>query len=419
MDVQPRSATGKARILVDELITNGVSHAVLCPGSRSAPLAFALHEAERAGKLQLHVRIDERSAGFLAVGIAKATGVAGDRGLHVRHRGGEPAPRRARSRLRQGAVDRPDRGPAGRDASCGRQPDREPARHARDHDLRSAPRALRERRRDVALARVPGGRPRPGSPSGARQRATRRTAGPRRRHLADVFAARVDAYGLLDDDGGGAAACRPARPDTGRAGRRPAGPARGRGGARLAGHRRADRGGRPARRGPPAGPARFPPRSAPTRWSWSAKPTLARSVRKLLGDTPLVHVVGDAGEWADTQFSAAVATTWLPEGPVDLRWKETWQRAAHLAGETIDGFLAEEGWPTGLHVARDLVGALPPGAALFVGASNAIRDVDFVAPRRNDVRVYANRGWPGSTATPRRRWGWRSPTSRPTHWWVT
>src|SRR5690606_11156919 len=42
------------------------------PGSRSAALAFALYDADRQGRIRLHVRIDERSAGFLALGLAKA-----------------------------------------------------------------------------------------------------------------------------------------------------------------------------------------------------------------------------------------------------------------------------------------------------------------------------------------------------------
>ena len=65
-------STALARTLVDELVRNGVTDAVLAPGSRSAPLAFALHDAD----LRLHVRIDERSAGFLALGLAKASGRA-------------------------------------------------------------------------------------------------------------------------------------------------------------------------------------------------------------------------------------------------------------------------------------------------------------------------------------------------------
>lgn len=42
---------------------------VLCPGSRNAPLAFALQDADAAGRLRLHMRIDERTAGFLAIGL--------------------------------------------------------------------------------------------------------------------------------------------------------------------------------------------------------------------------------------------------------------------------------------------------------------------------------------------------------------
>ena len=65
-------STTQARIVVDELIRGGVRDVVLCPGSRNAPLAFALHDADRAGRLRLHVRIDERTAGFLAIGLAAA-----------------------------------------------------------------------------------------------------------------------------------------------------------------------------------------------------------------------------------------------------------------------------------------------------------------------------------------------------------
>ncbi|MCX2933397.1 2-succinyl-5-enolpyruvyl-6-hydroxy-3-cyclohexene-1-carboxylic-acid synthase [Mycobacterium sp. CVI_P3] len=65
-------STAQARVVVDELIRGGVRDVVLCPGSRNAPLAFALSDADRAGRLRLHVRIDERTAGFLAIGLAVA-----------------------------------------------------------------------------------------------------------------------------------------------------------------------------------------------------------------------------------------------------------------------------------------------------------------------------------------------------------
>jgi len=65
------SSTQLARLVVDELVRHGVREAVLSPGSRSAPLALALHAADAAGRLRLHVRIDERTAGFLALGLAR------------------------------------------------------------------------------------------------------------------------------------------------------------------------------------------------------------------------------------------------------------------------------------------------------------------------------------------------------------
>ena len=61
--------------MVDEFLRCGVTDAVLSPGSRSTPLAMALAVAEARGEIVLHVRLDERSAGYLAVGIAKVTGV--------------------------------------------------------------------------------------------------------------------------------------------------------------------------------------------------------------------------------------------------------------------------------------------------------------------------------------------------------
>jgi 2-succinyl-5-enolpyruvyl-6-hydroxy-3-cyclohexene-1-carboxylate synthase len=65
------ASTALATTLVDELVRCGVRDAVLAPGSRSAPLAFAVHAAQ--DRLRLHTRIDERSAGFLALGIARTS----------------------------------------------------------------------------------------------------------------------------------------------------------------------------------------------------------------------------------------------------------------------------------------------------------------------------------------------------------
>lgn len=65
------AATTMAAALVSALRRGGVTDVVLAPGSRSAALAIACYEADQAGMLRLHVRIDERTAGFLALGLAK------------------------------------------------------------------------------------------------------------------------------------------------------------------------------------------------------------------------------------------------------------------------------------------------------------------------------------------------------------
>ncbi|GAA0622527.1 2-succinyl-5-enolpyruvyl-6-hydroxy-3-cyclohexene- 1-carboxylic-acid synthase [Sporichthya brevicatena] len=64
-------STALARVLADELARCGVTDAVIAPGSRSGPLALAL--LNQTG-LRVHVRIDERSASFLALGLAAASG---------------------------------------------------------------------------------------------------------------------------------------------------------------------------------------------------------------------------------------------------------------------------------------------------------------------------------------------------------
>lgn len=63
-----------ARRLVMHLLGCHATDVVLAPGSRSGPIALALAAADQQGLLRLHVRIDEREAAFLALGMAKASG---------------------------------------------------------------------------------------------------------------------------------------------------------------------------------------------------------------------------------------------------------------------------------------------------------------------------------------------------------
>lgn len=58
------------RVMIDEFIRAGVEHAIVAPGSRNAPIAYAIGDRE---ELKTWSVLDERSAGFFALGIAKST----------------------------------------------------------------------------------------------------------------------------------------------------------------------------------------------------------------------------------------------------------------------------------------------------------------------------------------------------------
>lgn len=61
--------------LLTRFVALGVRDVVVCPGSRSQALALVAADLETRGAVRLHVRVDERSAGFLALGLALESGV--------------------------------------------------------------------------------------------------------------------------------------------------------------------------------------------------------------------------------------------------------------------------------------------------------------------------------------------------------
>ncbi|HRN30434.1 MAG TPA: 2-succinyl-5-enolpyruvyl-6-hydroxy-3-cyclohexene-1-carboxylic-acid synthase, partial [Terrimesophilobacter sp.] len=67
------SATEFALELLTGFVSAGVRDIVVSPGSRSQALALAAAALERVGALNLHVHIDERSAAFVALGLAVET----------------------------------------------------------------------------------------------------------------------------------------------------------------------------------------------------------------------------------------------------------------------------------------------------------------------------------------------------------
>ncbi|MDR6200527.1 2-succinyl-5-enolpyruvyl-6-hydroxy-3-cyclohexene-1-carboxylate synthase [Microbacterium sp. SORGH_AS428] len=68
-------ATDAAAALIARLMERGVEHIVVSPGSRSQALALVAAAAETSGRVRVHVRIDERVAGFTALGIGRESGV--------------------------------------------------------------------------------------------------------------------------------------------------------------------------------------------------------------------------------------------------------------------------------------------------------------------------------------------------------
>ena len=68
------NSTSLARVIVRQIIEAGITDVVISPGSRNAPLSLAFFEASQEGLIKIHVRIDERTAAFFALGIIKSTG---------------------------------------------------------------------------------------------------------------------------------------------------------------------------------------------------------------------------------------------------------------------------------------------------------------------------------------------------------
>ncbi|NKE58436.1 2-succinyl-5-enolpyruvyl-6-hydroxy-3-cyclohexene-1-carboxylic-acid synthase [Lentzea sp. PSKA42] len=379
-------STTQARLIVDELVRNGVRHVVLCPGSRNAPLSFALHQAEHKGLLTVHVRIDERSGGFLALGLAKT---------------GEPAVVTCTSGTAVANLH-----PAVIEAQLTNVP-LIALTADRPVDLYRTGSSQTINQHDVL------GIPTLHMPEGADEPTTRSlvcraiaTDGPS--HVNVPFRPPLtpddDAW-PSSDRGPWTVTDRTTGVET-----RPSDlPART---LVLLGDDRPERLRRAAGLGwpviaEPTAPnglrhgslllnAGLPEHLMPDAVLVVGRVTLSRGQQALLKNVKIVHAVGDQAQWPDVQFTATRASTWLPEpAELDGEWLQAWQSAVKNVSVAVDDLLDAEPWPTGLHIARDLTQAMPSGSLLFVGSSNPIRDVDFAGERRSDVTVHANRGAAG------------------------
>lgn len=458
-------ATTAARVLVQALATLGVRDVVLSPGSRSAPLAYALADAARpdgerppgAPALRLHVRIDERAAGFLALGLARAaahdedgvprpvavvttsgTAVAN---LHPAvleaHHAGVP--------LLLLTADRPHelRGTGANQTTVQAGIFGPAVRLAVDVP---APTGLPDEPRDVrhlaarAVAAATGARtgdPGPVHLDLAYREPLVPPPGPWPAS-SDVGLGNVQARGTSPV--GTATAALPAVVDP-----RASAPAAGRtrrgavptvvvagDGAGPVARRVAEACGWPLLAEPSSG-ARGGPNAVPAyrmlladarlggavrRVVVLGRPTLSRPVQRLLGrpDVEVVVVAPQGGAWPDAARNAADVLTEVPTRMLRGRlhapagWLEAWQTAGKAADAAVDAVL--DGPPegdarrsrsgarvTGPVLARAVAGVLQPRDVLVVGSSNPVRDLDLVARWDTPPLVLANRGLAGIDGT--------------------
>ena len=435
--VPANAATALATAVVDELVRGGVRQVVLSPGSRSAALGFAALAAAAEGRVDLHTRIDERTAGFLALGIARTSrrpvalvvtsGTAvvhlhaavleashagvplvvltADRPAHLRGTGANQTTEQAG--IFGGAVrlagDVPAPVPGHREA-------------AQVAAWRS------QVARAVLAAAGPGHRT-PGAPPGP-VHLNLQLDGPLVPDAEDGWSTAVDG-----------------RPDgaawTVRAAELEVVPERIDRETRtvvVAG----DDAGPPAR--VLAEQAGWPLLAEPTSGSRTGDnavrtyrllladpnlagrvervvvaghPTLSRPVTALLsrGDVEVVALASPGRptpSWTDPGHTVGRVVPALdpvpsgPTGPPADDWLQEWRdRDAALAAR-LDRLLDDWGGLLPHHVAAAVAQALPPGGLLFVGASNPVRDLDLVVPRYavGDRRmVVANRGLAGIDGT--------------------
>jgi 2-succinyl-5-enolpyruvyl-6-hydroxy-3-cyclohexene-1-carboxylate synthase len=116
------------------------------------------------------------------------------------------------------------------------------------------------------------------------------------------------------------------------------------------------------------------------------------------------------GGWIDPERSAAVVVAADPgvlcraladarPEPAPENWRALWSGAEKAAQGAIDEVVGNHREPTEPGVARTLVSCLNPGASLLVASSMPIRDVEWYARPRTDLRIMANRGANGIDGT--------------------
>jgi 2-succinyl-5-enolpyruvyl-6-hydroxy-3-cyclohexene-1-carboxylate synthase len=437
--VNPSTAFGLA--FCDELARCGLREVVLAPGSRSTPLAMAFGDLEQRGRLRVHVRIDERSASFTALGLAKAS----QRPVAVLCTSGtaaanfHPAVIEADESSVPLLVLTADRPPELRGTGANQAidqiklygsavrwfceagvPERRAGAVAYWRSLAcqswahaagragglAGPVHLNLAFRDPLTPDLPAAAGGPGQSNTA--------AGDH--GWPEALDGRPDGTPWTRFGPGGPAAGQLELPWTER-------------GVVICGDGDydaaalvdlAEQAGWPvlaepssgARCGPNALPAyqyllatpEFVGANRPDVIVSAGRPGLSRPQSALLATPVGRHVVigQGPGRWADPQRSATdvAAGIWLRGTPARTTpWLKEWRRADDVARRAVDAVLDAGDRLTEPRLARDLVLGLPEDALLWAASSMPVRDIDFHAVTRADVRVMASRGTSGIDGT--------------------
>jgi 2-succinyl-5-enolpyruvyl-6-hydroxy-3-cyclohexene-1-carboxylate synthase len=422
----PAENAGRAfsLVLVDQLVHYGVRHAVVAPGSRSTPIALALIEHPQVA---VHIRIDERSAAYLALGIAKASGeivpVLCTSGTAASYFHGavmeadlsciplllitaDRPPELHGIGANQTVEQRNLYGSAVRWAPDIDPPDSRP-------NAVEAWRWLAREIADLCLGR----RVTPAGPVHLNL--------PLREPLTPIDDGVGFPYDLNDDTPLPATPRRDVPPTPPiELVERIAGARRGIvvAGGRSAGatehiHRFAERAGWPliaephseARFGPMAlrstdgllRDAAFTSAHHPDLVVVIGRVGLSRTLLDWLATVPHIVISPDGGRWDVTRTAQAVidcqvdALDDVALDPADPGWATAWREASDRVSDAIDAVLDATPSLTEPQVARDVAALIPDHTALVVSSSMPIRDLDLVMPPRDRVRIFANRGVSG------------------------
>jgi 2-succinyl-5-enolpyruvyl-6-hydroxy-3-cyclohexene-1-carboxylate synthase len=451
-------STALAVTLADELIRCGMTEVVLAPGSRSAPLAMEFHRRAERGDLRLHVRIDERSAAYLALGLAKVSG----RPAAVLCTSGtaaasfHPAVIEASESGVPLLVLTSDRPPELRGTGANQAIDQvklygDAVRWfgevgvPEDRATEPAQAAQAGYWRSLACRAWGSASGAAGGPAGPvhLNLAFRDPLVPDRAAADDNGAGPV-VPGPLDGRPGGAPWVRFAGSTAGPAAGTTAAPSADRGGAlELPWTERglvvcgdglsqetaagllalAAEAGWPvlaepssgARRGPDAlssyqyllaTPA-FLAAHRPDVIVTAGRPGLSRGQTALLrgvaGSARHVVIAAQPGHWDDPARTATDVGTAVHLAPAstapDTAWRREWREADTAARAAVDALLDTESALTEPRLARDLAAALPDGALLWAASSMPIRDLDQQLVPRSGLRVLASRGASGIDGT--------------------